>query len=212
MYRYLILVLASVFFSHLANAQTGPYGEVRGGVAFLDDADLDDGSGIDIVSTFDAGYLIAGAGGYAHGSGFRGELELAYRENGNDELEFRLPGPDVTFDAEGDTSAFTAMANGYYDIDIGVPALRPYVGFGVGLAVVDTELSVQGIKLVDDSDTVFAYQALAGAAFHITPNIATTVGYAYLATTDPKFKVEGGGSVDAEYASHNVMVGLRYTF
>lgn len=212
MFRYLILALALVFLSSAASAQTGPYGELRGGIVFLNDADLDDGSGFNDEISFDTGFLIEAAGGYAHTSGFRGELELGYRENDNDELDFEFIG---TFDAKGDTSAFTVMANGYYDIDLGVPKFRPYVGFGIGLAVIDTEVRSLGVKLVDDSDTVFAYQALAGMAYHFTPNIAATLGYAFLATTDPKFKIEpgaGSGSVDAEYASHNILAGIRYSF
>ena len=212
MFRYLICVIVLAFFPQIAVAQTGPYGELRGGIVFLNDADLDDDGGFDDEISFDTGFLIAGAAGYAHESGFRGELELGYRKNNNDELDFEFIG---SFDAKGDTSAFTTMVNGYYDIDFGVPKFRPYVGFGIGLAVIDTEVRAAGIKLVDDSDTVFAYQALAGMAYHFTPNVAATLGYAFLATTDPKFKIEPGagtGSVDAEYASHNVMAGIRYTF
>lgn len=208
MFRHLIGLVILVSFSHMAAAQEGGfYAELRGGVVFLNDSDLD--TGFDDEISFDTGFLIAGAGGYAHSSGFRGELELGYRENNNDELDLEGIGK---FDAKDDTSAFTTMVNGYYDIDLGVPKLRPYIGGGIGLAVIDTKVRAGGVKLVDDDDTVFAYQALAGVAYHFTPNIAASLGYAFLATADPEFKDEAGDKFDAEYASHNIMLGLRYSF
>ena len=56
-------------------------------------------------------------------------------------------------------------------------------------------------------DTVFAWQLMAGLAYNFTPNMAATFSYAYFATSDPEFE-----GIEFDYASHNVIVGLRFGF
>lgn len=192
-------------------AQGGVYLELRAGAVFLNDLELDDNF-LDEGET-DTGWLVDGAVGYAHDSGLRGELALGYRRNELDELTAGA----ISADAEGDISAFTAMANGYYDFHLdkygarGAAAnLTPFIGAGAGVAVVTAKIDeVGGVDIGDDrdSDAVFAYQGIAGLSYAFTPNIAASVSYAYFATTDPNFD---GAKVD--YSSHNVMAGFRYTF
>ena len=193
--------------------QGSMYGELRGGASFPDDADTDFGGGIDGDLSSDTGWLIEGAFGYAHESGLRGEIAAGYRYNDLDDFDTSLG--KVDFD--GDIEAVTVMANLYYDFDLGAYGgargaaanLVPFVGGGIGAAFLNAEIDeIGGIPINDDEDdTVFAWQVVAGLAYNFTPNVAASVRYAYLATSDPEFD-----GVDSEYSGHNVLAGIRYSF
>ena len=108
---------------------------------------------------------------------------------------------------EGDVGAFTFMVNGYYALDL--DKFRPYVGVGVGGAYVSADVSVLGVKLVDDNDTVFAYQGIVGLEYRLSDSVAFGARYAYFATQDPTFTDTAGGEFDSEIQSHSVMATIR---
>lgn len=208
----------------------GIYLEGRGGATFLQDAE-NSGGGISIESQFDTGFAAGGAVGYAHSSGFRGEVAVEYRRNNVNDLTITNDGGigvalgvgslnGISLGAagasvDGHASSITAMVNGFYDIDLG-SGFAPYIGAGIGVAHVaaDVDVSAGGATstFVDDSDQVLAYQGIAGISYHFTENVAATVHYTYLATSDPELESGGGADFDSEYESHNVMAGLRFTF
>lgn len=205
-FRILFAALTALAFSQAALAQVQPagaYGEIRGGVAWLSDSDIDQAGFSDEIE-FDTGTVIEAGLGYGFGNGWSGEIALGYRSNDNDQL--------AGVDLGGDVTAITLMANGYYDFDVGMPAVHPFVGGGVGLAKIDIDASAFGVSIANDDDTVFAYQAVAGVAYDVTPTMAATLRYAYFATADPTFDDASGAPFDAEYDSHSIMVGLAYTF
>ena len=59
----------------------------------------------------------------------------------------------------------------------------------------------------EDDDTVFAYQVGAGVAYSINKNMILDLKYRFFATEDPNLY----GS-KAEFKSHNIYFGFRYTF
>lgn len=189
------------------------YGELRGGASFPNDADTDFGGGLDGDLSADTGWLIEGAFGYAHQSGLRGEIAAGYRYNDLD--DFEVSGVKVDF--EGEITAVTAMANLYYDFDLGAHGgatgttakLVPFVGGGIGVAVLTIDIDEIGGFSVneDEDDTVFAWQVVAGLAYKFTPKVTGSLRYAYFATSDPEFD-----GVDSEYDAHNVLAGIRYNF
>ncbi|HEU0117232.1 MAG TPA: OmpA family protein, partial [Alphaproteobacteria bacterium] len=65
---------------------------------------------------------------------------------------------------------------------------------------------------LNDTDTEFAYQAIAGVSAQLDPNWALTADYRYIATTDPKYAVTTGGSAHTDNESHNIVLGVRYSF
>ncbi len=208
-------VVAAVILPSAVMAQTTPSGvyvEARGGAVFLMDSDLDTGiAGLDAEVSFDPGWMAEGAIGYAHESGFRGEIAAGYRKNDLDEIKVSVAGVgSASASAGGDITATTVMVNGYYDVYFG-PQMRwaVYIGGGAGAAYLDLSgLSVSGVAgSVSDNDTVFAYQGSLGFSFAATPNVVLSLGYQYLATTDPEFE-----GVDAEYQSHNAVAGARFLF
>ena len=113
-------------------------------------------------------------------------------------------------DADGDYDAFIFLINGFYDIDTGTK-LTPYVGGGIGFAVLDIKdlfIGDVNIRIVrgDNDDTVFAYQLAGGITYEITEQIAADLSYRYVATSEPDFDgLE-------EYNSHNLVAAIRFSF
>lgn len=105
------------------------------------------------------------------------------------------------------------MVNGFYDFQTGT-AFTPYVGLGAGYARVSSNgISATGLgATLDDDDNKFAYQAIAGIAYQITPEVALTADYRYFATQDPKFRASTGTTIETEYKTHNVTLGLLLRF
>jgi opacity protein-like surface antigen len=196
-------IVAAVLLPSAVMAQTTPSGvyiEGRGGAVFLMDSDIDATGLPDTDISFDPGWMAEGAVGYAHESGFRGEVAAGYRKNDFDEINVSGLG---SAGVDGDVTATTVMANGYFDAYFG-PQMRwaVYIGGGAGVAYLD----VSG-DLGSADDTVFAYQGSLGFSFAASPIVVLRLGYQYLATEDPEFE-----GIDAEYQSHNAVAGVRFLF
>ncbi|MDA1326428.1 MAG: OmpA family protein [Proteobacteria bacterium] len=114
--------------------------------------------------------------------------------------------------ASGDASAASLMISGYYDF-FREHKIRPYLGAGVGVAIVDADgVSPFLGSAINDDDIGFAYQGMAGIAYSVSPRTTVTLGYRYFAVPDLSFRTTGGASVDADYASHEIMLGVRFAF
>ncbi len=116
----------------------------------------------------------------------------------------------------GDYSAFTFMANGYYDFDLG-SGWKPYVGGGIGFSSISLEAESNGALLVDDDDTVFAYQVAGGVGYEFAlsqgRSVTVSLDYRYFGTESPTFKgLVTGRNFETEIAGHDVGIGLRYGF
>ena len=199
---FLILSSSVVFASDGANTQ-GPYVALRLGVCFLDDATLsEEGFPFNIDTEFDTGMAIEGAVGYDFGM-FRAEGEIGYRKNDID--EFSALG--ISLSADGDFDALSFMVNGYLDFE-NQTAFTPFIGAGIGYAKVSAnDISVGGIDVGDEDDSVFAYQLGVGVGYSATESLIVEIAYKYFATSDPDFD-----DTEAEYDSHNISIGIRYAF
>ncbi len=205
-----------------AQAAEGFYIGAHGGAVFLEDADttlsapVTPITAVSFETEFDAGFLVGGVVGYSFNKVFRVEAEVSYRDNDLDEgTALGISAP-----IEGDITALAGMANVYFDFRPG-KSWRPYFGGGIGVANLDLEFdSIAGIPFsFSDSDAVFAYQAMAGVEYKITPRLSLGAEYRYFATTDPEFddtvfdgEVDVPVTLESEYHSHNVLVRLRYYF
>ncbi len=124
---------------------------------------------------------------------------------------------------DGGVSAFAFMINAYYDLNPD-GKLVPYVGGGLGLLNLSTDAEsaeglTTGIGLIDDSDSVFAYQVGAGLGYKIDglgdgSDVTLSVDYRYLASfEDPEFTGElTGETVETEFAGHYIGGGIRLAF
>ena len=198
----LILSSSVLFASDGVNTQ-GPYFAARLGVCFLEDATLsEEGVPFTVDTEFDTGIGVEAAMGYDFGM-FRAEGEIGYRKNDVD--TFSILG--VSLVGGGDIDALSFMVNGYLDFE-NQTALTPYIGAGVGVAKVSAnDISIGGVALSDEDDTVFAYQLGVGIGYSVTESLTIDLAYKYFATEDPDFE-----GTKAEYGSHNILFGVRINF
>ncbi len=184
-------------------ADKGFYVGAGFGANWTRDSDLT-GTGINTSADFDTGWAGLLSAGWAYGNGFRSELELGHRRNDLDSLSGAAGGT-------GDASGWNGMVNVLYDFKTGTP-FTPYLGAGLGAARVSLEASPVGASRIDDSDSAFAYQGIAGVGYRLNENAQVFADYRYFATTGLDFATAAGTSVDADYGNHTLMVGLRFSF
>ncbi len=190
-----------------------PYLHGQLGANLLTDAELEGSPG---EFDFDPGVTLGVAAGYELQNHLRIEGELDYRQNELNERQ--APGSNQLLD--GDISAVSLLVNAFYPFkNLPVPtAVTPYIGGGLGLsriALNDAQLGggrAAGTILADDEDTAFTYQLSLGFEYGLSSILDLTVDYRYLRTVDPKFDNALGGSLEAEFASHNFLIGITRHF
>ena len=198
MKKIVVMMCLAVFLA--VPAMADPYVSASFGLVNLRDADLSSTTTRGKLS-FDNGIGFLGAIGSGFTGDFRGEVELGYRINDIDRMR---EGATVRSQS-GDITTVSLMANVYKDFPLGM-GFDPFVGAGIGIANVEADLNGFGINGKKD-DTVFAYQLMAGGAFILNPNMKLDLQYRFFATEDPEF-----AHVEAEYVSHNFLIGLRFGF
>jgi opacity protein-like surface antigen len=207
-----------------AQAAEGIYLGLHGGGGVLQDIDDADG----FTSEFFPGGAVSGAVGYKW-RWLRLEGEILYADFSLDDQtgpDGERPPPPCFFcateDLSGSISALAFMANAYVDWDLN-DRFRLQLGGGVGLARVDAtyefEVTLLGlptdedIEVVDDSDSVAAYQAKAGVAYALTERSELYIGYRFFGTEGPSFNREDGGDLDLDgLRAHIGEVGYRFFF
>ena len=179
-----LMVLALVLGWGATAAFAGPYVSGDVGVVWVEDSDFSyDGDDLGVELSFDSGYGITAALGYAtvldpkvDYYGYRGEVELGYRKNDTDKVSASGLG---SLSVDGDASTFSLMANGYIDF-LPEQAISPFIGVGIGFANVEGDIDDLG----SDDDNVFAWQAIAGVGFAVSEQIKIDVQYRYFGTDD----------------------------
>ena len=102
------------------------------------------------------------------------------------------------------TKLQTAFLNLYYDLDTST-SLTPYFGFGLGYA----HINEKAFEKVSEDN--FAYNVGAGVSFNFSYNTDFELGYRY--TNYKKIKERTPDDyAKRDYDSHEVLLGIRYTF
>ncbi len=197
-------------------AGDGWYVSGSAGMSFLEEQTNRNHSGSTNFDTSGAnpGFDVTAALGKNLGNGFRAEGELGYRQIEIGHATVYAPGGTgiSSGNGNGNANAVSFMGNGFYDVQTGTRFV-PYVGLGIGLAAVTMDgVSVNHTPAVDDSDLVFAYQAMAGVGYQLSPSATIFTGYRYFATAEPTFTNAGGDRFQSEFESHNIELGYRLTF
>ena len=183
-------------------AADGPYFTIMAGATFVDDSTWTRPGASDTEFEYETAYNVGGALGYKYGM-FRIEGEIAYRQN--DFERFRVGA--IKADAAGDIDALSAMANVYFDFE-NHTAWTPFIGAGAGWANIDVDgLNVSGFVTEGGDDDGFAYQFIGGFGYEVSEALTANLEYRYFAADDPQI-----GAVNAEYETHNIVVGLRYIY
>jgi len=203
-----LLIVFSFVFAANAYSAEGLYISGNIGLATLNDADANDSNlpGVTASREFDTGAAFSGAIGYGI-ENFRLEGEIGYQKNDFNEQNIRGTSSDLS----GDLTSLSFLVNTYYDFPTG-SKFTPFITAGLGFAQVDVnDLSSPGARRAsfDDDDTVFAGQVGAGVSYALNEKVDFELKYRYFMTEDLEFS--DGGSLDGPN-SHNVYLGMRYTF
>ena len=226
-----VLALASTALATPALARDKSwYVGIEGGAMVVEDINFDIRTAAGVNTTrannvdHDYGYDVDGVMGYDFG-GFRVETEVGYRSATVDAYSSTLGTPiygttgalgtapaAVYSAAGGKTSALSFMLNGLLDFgdDDGI---QGFVGGGVGVARVKARygLSTRG-NFLDDSDTVFAYQGLAGIRAPLTDHVDATLKYRFFNAENVRLIDVTNRSFDGRFRSHSILGGLTYNF
>jgi opacity protein-like surface antigen len=202
----------------------GWYVSLFGGVSWLEDVKTDyefigyDGSYHADIET-DTGFIVGGAVGTHFTEDLRLELEVAYSENDVDKIGYSNDDVHGNYDAHGQFGILTIMANLWYDLPLS-EELKPYIGGGAGVAIVDADVSYDDSPgydpIFDDSPVVFAFQVGAGLRWQVLENVTLDVGYRLRGMDGPRFDSEttafqGTSDYDADWMwSHNVIAGISF--
>lgn len=119
-------------------------------------------------------------------------------------------------DVTAKMSAWSMLLNGYLDLGSWY-RVSPYLGAGVGAARVkasDYQSTVAPpFTGGSNSQWNFAWAAMAGVGFAVSPNLIADVGYRYLNLGDTKSATDATGAMTFKnIAAHEVRVGLRWSF
>lgn len=222
----IVVALSSTVLATPALARDGAW-YVGGdfGAMIVEDVEFDVGTTEDaIIVDHEYGFDGAGFVGYDLGA-FRLEAEVAYKRARIDELEtviglpgaagFNRPIAQTFVDAGGgNTTALSFMINGMLDFgdDEGISG---FLGGGVGIARVNfnnqRQFENQG-AFVDDSDTRFAWQLVAGVRQAITDTIDVTVRYRFFNVSDLEMIGFNGDSFSTRLRTHSLLGGLTFNF
>ena len=187
---------------------------LSGGYTYMQDEDVSGGSAANKLQAND-GFGVGGSIGYLPNTSIpilnamRFEAEVTYHENKVHRVTDNN-GNEISGNGNYDSVAY--MANTFYDLPIAGSPWSPYIGAGAGAATIHLNTN-SGIGNSGESDNEFAYQFMAGIGYTPTsmPNTQWTLGYRYLATTDPKFSGPTG-DIKTEYSTNNVEVGAKFRF
>jgi outer membrane protein OmpA-like peptidoglycan-associated protein len=199
------------------------YVEVDGGVMVVQDLEFDiNGVADDLTFDTEKGYDFGGIVGYDFGP-FRLEAEASYRETDVDSITVGTGGFPAgtngnlgvagTADARGGASALSFMVNGLFDFgpDDG---LQGFVGGGLGVArtAIDGRITESGAPGLDDSDSGFAWQLLAGVRAPLSDRWDVGVKYRLFNASGVGLVDRAGRDLDTRFRSHSLLGTLTYNF
>lgn len=217
----------------LYNADSGNSGQFNS-VLSLDtdfdggeDAALNPGAGYTFDTDFGIGSFISLAIGKNTSYGpFRSELELsAARVGVKDHSNFQALGGNLSEvdvgvvlgepapvglslgrtleDTQGSAQRISFMVNSYYDIEL-EGGVTPYLGAGIGVSRVQVEYQPSGIDFVDDTETKFSWQLMAGVDYELNQRDTLQTGVRYFSAgevdVDADFTVGGAKVFDSDLA------------
>jgi OOP family OmpA-OmpF porin len=148
-------------------------------------------------TSFDKGAAFGASIGYKFASPIR--IEFEYRQGENDIDKITSGGVSASRDSSLEVTSM--MGNLWYDFAAG-ERLRPYIGFGLGVANLD---------MGDADDDVSIGQLGAGITYFLTPRLALDAGYRFSVAEDATFS-SSTIEQDIEYSAQSLMLGLRYNF
>ena len=175
-----------------------------------------DPSGIGFAEFFDVAdedlerYALSLAIGRRHRNWLRTETELAFRSH-NDAFAL-TDGFGGLFAEASDTDVVSLMRNVILEWNNN-SRFTPYGGMGIGVSYVNADSAIitaggGAFIAVNDNDTVFSWQAIAGVATKVRSNLDFVFEYRYFATSDITLDFFDSG----EFVAQNLFFGARLHF
>jgi outer membrane protein OmpA-like peptidoglycan-associated protein len=175
------------------------------------------GGGVDIAHNYDiktnvkqgvdlnTGWGALGSVGYKYGNGLRSELEFGYRDaQVNTVSSSAVDG--------GSERIYSLMANTLYDFSTGA-GLNPYLGAGAGVAKVSFDnVRTIGASVLDNADTGFAVQGLAGVSVPVADALSFFAQYQYQHIFDVNANTNAGVEAKSDLGNSLITAGLRWDF
>lgn len=210
------------------SAQSLPEGYyIQGFAGFNQTQDVDlsgtiGGASQSVFGDFDSGYGLGIAVGreipqWSNSNvGTRIELELSYRNNDVDRLNFTGNGPGSEINTSGDISSTSLFANVLFDFKQ-QGRFTPYAGLGFGVQRTNFDLVYGPGVRISDSDNSFALQAIAGVSYDLNDSTALTFDARYgraFNASSPRLAPNGisTGTVEDDIDNLSLNVGVRFSF
>ncbi|MCQ3830038.1 outer membrane beta-barrel protein [Microbulbifer elongatus] len=208
---------------------TGPGTNIPAGIALPAGTavgwhtDVEGGAGVNLAIgwqmdqwRFEAEYAYAGHDVDTHRNVMAADIDL-----GNEDAAVLVSGApgnlgvsvaDLVADGRGDFSTDYLFVNAYYDFDSSW-TLKPYIGAGIGNAWVDVEYRPSGVGIIDDDDSVLAYQVMAGLNYWCSEQLSFFGGLRWRQTDDIEVDADLlPASFEMENESWLAEIGARWTF
>lgn len=159
-------------------------------------------------NTIDDRFTIGGGGGYK-AAWFRADITMDYAPRAS----FAAVTPDYRMKVE----TFTTLANVYFDLGTWA-GITPYIGAGAGVSWNRTSdyfsnallfPNLQGLK---ESKWDFAWAAIGGLTFNLSPNLLMDISYRYLNMGDAITPIASNNNqlTITDMTAQEFRVGLRY--
>ena len=176
------------------------YVEGDAGVTKVEDANFLAANQAPVKADFKTGYDFGGIVGYDFGM-FRLEAEASYRRAGLDQLTSAGQSLNRAGGLTGSASDLSFMLNGLLDFgpDDG---LQGFVGGGVGVGRAKYVANTPA-PLLNDSDTGFAWQALAGLRMPVSSNVDLGLKYRFFNQDKVNLISSGGTALATKFRSHS---------
>lgn len=183
------------------------------GGAFTQDIDYSASDGAFGQSTFDTGYNLDAAIGYAFGTGLSVEAQVGYLSAAQTGASYNSSFYTGPIPVTGTGSVLYGMLNAWYGVEIG--ALTPFIGGGVGLASVTLDSTYGGMfaaSTFEDSALTWAAQVGGGVSMALADNIDLVGRYRYFATGDFDVVDGRGTTLTSSFGIHLIDAGLKVKF
>jgi len=206
------LILLLLAGNAMAETNWGYYLGASAGVSSLANANAQDASGLFNLEA-DAGTLVAVSLGYdlpqrTHYSNGRVELEFSQRSSSFTQAEFT----SGNVSASGELVVQSLLLNSFAVFPVR-PRFSPYIGVGIGAAMINVDnLVVAGAPIVNDDTVSLAWQVGGGLQFPLTRSFRLDLGYRYFSTNHSEFEQVDGIKIEIECDSHNGTLGLVWLF
>jgi opacity protein-like surface antigen len=220
---FLLTASAFALLASPAAARNGAWyvGGDFGGL-LIDDVKLDvPAASSQLILNHDYGYDGALFVGYDLGA-FRLEAEVAYKRTDLKDIESSIAAPPVfpvpftDFPGTGAVSTWSIMGNGIWNAYTS-PSEQFGAFFGVGLGMANVKMDYGRdippfFQVADASDSVFAWQIVAGLRQAVSDNIDITVRYRFFNADNIRTVDYRGFGSESRFRSHSLLGGITFNF